>query len=331
LNDTYLAGSLPGPDLPVGGVSWQRAPKFQHRYRRHIILFALTLFSTSFAPSFAVLWQLPGYVLMRPSNIVPAVAVALSAFSPRLFLSGLQYSLPLLTILSAHEFGHYFLCRRYNVDATLPYFIPAPLPLTGTLGAVIRIREAFPSKRALFDIGIAGPIAGFVALLPFLYIGLGMSRIAPIPHNADILTFGDPLLLKALVWLRFGHIPAGSDVFIHPMAFAAWFGMLATALNLMPFGQLDGGHIVYAVVGRRSTLVSMATVVVAVLLATRSLSWIAPCVMMVAMAYFLGFGHPRVIDEDTSIGRGRALLAVFAVIMFILCFTPMPIQASFSK
>ena len=166
------------------------------------------------------------------------------------------YSVPLLAILTAHEFGHYFACRYYNVDATLPYFIPAPLPLTGTLGAVIRIREAFPSKRALFDIGVAGPIAGFVVLVPLLIWGISMSTVGPVPDGA--IYFGEPLLWKLLEWAFFGFIPAGSDVMLHPVGFAAWWGMLATALNLLPFGQLDGGHIMYARLGRYATRVSAA-------------------------------------------------------------------------
>ena len=305
--------------------------KFRHRYRTHIVLFVVTLFTTTFAPVFDPIWQVIPYVVMHPLKVVPAVIAVLQLFNLQLLLSGLWYSLPLLTILTAHEFGHYVFCRVYDVDATLPYFIPAPLPLTGTLGAVIRIRQAFPSKRALFDIGIAGPIAGFIALLPFLYIGLGLSRIAPIPESGPVLTFGDTLLLKALVWMRFGHIPPGSDVFIHPMAFAAWFGMLATALNLMPFGQLDGGHIVYAALGRRSVYVSMVTVAAALILASRSISWVAPAIMMMAMAYFLGFGHPRVVDESAPLGRGRLALALLAVVIFVLCFTPVPIQMLFKK
>ena len=167
------------------------------------------------------------------------------------YIFGLWYSLPLLLILGAHEFGHYWYCRKHDVDATLPYFLPAPVPLTGTFGAVIRIKEAFPSTRALFDIGVAGPIAGFVVLLPFLYWGVGMSAAVKFPESADLIYFGEPLLFKAMAWLRFGTLPQGFDVVLHPMGFAAWFGMLATAMNLLPFGQLDGGHIAYAVFGAR--------------------------------------------------------------------------------
>ena len=168
--------------------------------------------------------------------------------------AGLWYSIPVLTILSAHEFGHYFACRYYNVDATLPYFLPAPLPLTGTLGAVIRIHEAFPRSARLFDIGVAGPIAGFVALVPLLILGMTHVAVGPVPDGA--LYFGEPLLWKLLEWWFFGMIPAGIGRHAPSAGFAAWWGMLATALNLLPFGQLDGGHIMYASLGRRASLVS---------------------------------------------------------------------------
>jgi membrane-associated protease RseP (regulator of RpoE activity) len=305
--------------------------KFQHRYRTHLLLFGLTLFTTSFAPAFDFFWSAVIYGLTHPLKLFPALAAGLSVFSPRIFVAGLSYSLPLLAILGAHELGHYFLCRRYNVDATLPFFIPLPLPPTGTLGAVIRIREAFPSKRALFDIGVAGPIAGFLMLLPFLFIGISLSPLVRMTDPRIGLHLGDPLLVQAFVKLRYGTVPAGYDVLLHPMAFAAWWGMLATALNLMPFGQLDGGHIVYSILGRRASYASVATVATAALLTFRSLSWASVTIMMLVMAFFLGVRHPRIIDEDTPLDGKRRLVALFAVIMFILCFTPVPIQTFFGK
>ncbi|HET9371681.1 MAG TPA: site-2 protease family protein, partial [Vicinamibacterales bacterium] len=202
---------------------------------------------------------------------------------------------------------------------------PPMIFLTGTFGAVIRIREAFPSKKALFDIGVAGPIAGFVALVPFLYLGLKYSQMLPVPAG-DILYFGEPLGLQALAWLRFGTRPEGMDIFLHPMGMAAWFGMLATALNLLPFGQLDGGHIMYALLGKRAASVSALTLLVAVFLTTRSLSWLVFTAMMIFMALTMGLRHPRVLDEDEPVGAGRAAIAIFAVVMFVLCFTPVPVE-----
>ena len=204
-------------------------------------------------------------------------------------LHGLWYAIPILVILTCHEFGHYIACRIHDVDATLPYFLPMPfLPLTGTLGAVIKIKESFPSKKALFDIGVAGPIAGFVALIPFLIYGVAHSTIIHVDPNDGAVWLGEPLLFKAVSWLVFGAIPEGYSINMHPMGFAAWFGLLATALNLFPIGQLDGGHISYAVLGRRSTLVTLTAVVCLVGLSFVSSSWIVWTVLTVGM--LLAFG-----------------------------------------
>jgi len=287
--------------------------KFQHRYGLHIVLFLATLLTATAAGNPA------------PEGVPWSVWL-------RFLPAGLWYSLPILIILGCHEFGHYFYCRKHNVDATLPFFLPAPPPLlTGTFGAVIRIREPFPSKRALFDIGVAGPIAGFVALLPFLYWGVQWSVVGPRPVNPQfMLEFGEPLLFKALSYAHFGPIPAGSEVYLHGTGFAAWFGMLATALNLLPFGQLDGGHISYAVVGRRSWMVSLATLAVTILLLIfQSFSWLSMAIVMLAMAWFLGLRHPPVADEGEPLDPVRKGIAFGALVMFVLCFTPVPIQTLF--
>ena len=245
-----------------------------------------------------------------------------------LAVSGLWYSVPILLILGAHEFGHYFACRYYQVDASLPYFLPMPILLTGTLGAVIRIRQPLPGKRALFDIGIAGPIAGFVVAIPVLMLGMYLSNVVAIPptFSGPIYEFGEPLLFKAAAWLQFGSVADGSTVNMHPMVFAAWFGLLATALNLFPIGQLDGGHISYAVLGHRSVFVTLGMVLCLVGLTFWSISWIVWTILTVAMLFAFGPRHPRVWDEDLPLNRTRLWLAVFAVVMFILCFTPAPLE-----
>ena len=286
-------------------------PKFQHRYTIHIVLLLLTLVTATLRPAWEAL----------TAGVLPTPAF----FSWPVIVAGLWYAVPVLIILGAHEFGHYGFCRRHDVDATLPYFLPAPLPITGTFGAVIRIRQAFPSKRALFDIGVAGPIAGFVALLPFLYFGVTMSQVMPTPAY-PVPYFGEPLLFKLVARLHFGVIPEGHDIFLHPMGVAAWVGMLATALNLLPFGQLDGGHLVYSVLGRRASWVSLGTIAVALGLTFRSPSWIFITVMMVTMAVLLGLRHPRVIDEDTPLDPGRRAVFVCAVVIFAVCFTPVPVE-----
>jgi membrane-associated protease RseP (regulator of RpoE activity) len=245
-------------------------------------------------------------------------------------LHGLWYSVSILAILGCHELGHYYACRYYRVDASRPYFLPMPFLLTGTLGAFIRIRAPIPGKRALFDIGIAGPIAGFIVALPLLLIGMHMSTIVRVPpdFSGQVYELGEPLLFKAAEWLTFGTIADGYSVNMHPMAFAAWFGMLATALNLFPIGQLDGGHISYAVLGRRSTVVTMVMVLCLIGLTFVSTSWLVWTVLTVVMLLAFGPNHPRTVDEEIPLDADRLWLAAFAVLMFVLCFTPSPIQPS---
>ena len=246
--------------------------------------------------------------------------------SPILTPQGLWYSATILAILGAHEFGHYWTCRYYGVDVSLPYFIPAPIVLTGTLGAFIRIRQAIRTKPMLFDIGVAGPIAGFVVAVPALLIGLWLSRPIPLPADFSGLSLGEPLLFQATSWLIWGPTPDGYSINLHPMAFAAWFGLLATALNLFPIGQLDGGHIAYAVFGRRSTLITFTMVGISVLLTFWSRSWIVWTIMLIAMLVMFGPRHPRTMDEDVPLDPGRLAIAAAALIMFVLCFTPAPIE-----
>jgi membrane-associated protease RseP (regulator of RpoE activity) len=282
---------------------------------RHLVLFAATLLMTTFVGT-------AHYYGFQAD---------FSAEVPRLsgwtvYLNGLWYSLAILGILGAHEMGHYVACRYYRVDASLPYFLPAPFLLTGTLGAFIRIRQPIPNKRELFDIGIAGPIAGFLVAVPVLLLGVSLSHVVRIPPGFQGLELGEPLLLKALMWLNFGSPPDGFSVNLHPTAFAGWFGLLATALNLFPLGQLDGGHISYAVLGRRSTQVTYGTLICLVGLSFVSSSWIVWTVLTAGMLFAFGPRHPRTYDEDMPLDTGRRWLAAFAVLMFVLCFTPAPIS-----
>jgi membrane-associated protease RseP (regulator of RpoE activity) len=288
--------------------------KFRDRVWLHVTLFVLTFLTTTLMGADSYLKFLSEF--NRRS-------VSLTWMT---LVDGLWYSLTILVILGCHEFGHYYFCRRYNVDASLPYFIPFPLAFTGTLGAVIRIREPFPTRTVLFDIGVAGPIAGFLVLVPALFIGMSMSQVLPEPTGPGFVNMGEPVLFKLAAWLTFGTLPPGMTINMHPMVLAAWFGMLATALNLLPFGQLDGGHITYATLGRWSTPLSLATVGSAIVMTYNSTSWAFMTLMMLIMLFLLGPRHPRVIYEHEPLGRGRSLIAVFALAMFILCFTPVPID-----
>lgn len=289
-------------------------PRFEHRYGVHALLLLATLATTTVVGALH-------YAAFESAFETRPIHLSLG-----LLVRGLWYSGTLLAILGAHELGHYFMCRYHQVDATLPYFLPAPLPLTGTVGAFIRIREMFPNKRVLFDIGVAGPLAGFAVLVPALVWGLRLSEVAVLPEDFEGLSLGEPPLFRLVTWLVWGPIPDGASVNLHPMAFAAWFGLIATALNLLPFGQLDGGHIAYAVLGRRATGVSLATVVLAVGLTFVSQSWLIVAVMMLVMLVTIGARHPRVLDEDEPLDPARQWLAAAAAVILVLCFTPAPIE-----
>ena len=289
------------------------------------------------APEHLVLPEPPGFVQRRKFDhglairpivlfLLTVVTTTTSGCTALPSIDGAFYALAILTILGAHEFGHYFACRWHNVDCTLPHFIPAPLlQLTGTLGAVIKIREPFPSRAALFDIGVAGPLAGFVTLLPFLIGGVMLSEVTPLSPGEGTLILGEPLLFKAVARLIHGPLGEGMDIVIHPMGFGAWFGMLATALNLLPFGQLDGGHLSHAVFGRRSVWLSVGTLAVVIGLSFLATSWIAMAVMLAAMTWFVGLRHPSPYDDYTKLGPGRLIVAALALIVLIVCFTPVPI------
>jgi membrane-associated protease RseP (regulator of RpoE activity) len=281
----------------------------------HVMLLAATILSTTF-------WGQAHYASFISDFGVHPVTLSSSA----LLLRGVWYSGTILSILGCHELGHYLACRYYDVDASLPFFLPFPLALTGTLGAFIRIREPIPSKRMLFDIGIAGPIAGFLVAVPALFLGLWMSNVAVFPSGMDGLELGEPLLFKLVSWLFWGTIPDGSSVNLHPVAFGAWFGLLATALNLIPVGQFDGGHISYAVLGRKSSHVTVVMIACTAALSFISVNWLVWTAIAVAMLFLFGRHHPRTFDEDVPLDPARRWLALFAVVIFILCFTPVPIE-----
>ena len=277
----------------------------------HLCLFFATVFTTMYVGSFHYASFMSDF-----ATDIPSVS----------FIQGAWYSFTILAILGTHEFGHYFACRYYGVDASLPYFLPAPLPLTGTVGALIRIRQPIPTKRILFDIGAAGPIAGFIVAVPALFLGLQLSRLVPLPEDFVGMTLGEPLLFQLAAWVVFGDAPSGYTINLHPMGLAAWLGLLITALNLFPIGQLDGGHISYATFGPRSTTITLCAAVTVVGLAFFSLSWLFWALLIVLMIVFLGPRHPKISDEYVPLDPTRRWLAAGTVAIFALCFTPAPIE-----
>lgn len=318
--------AAPSPPIPGGLLEgWELLRRrTRPRYWLHLGLLLLTLGSTTMVGAGLSHAFYSGQPFRVETDLV---ALAHALRDPAYVLSGLPFSLTLLAILFAHEMGHYLACVRYGVDASLPYFLPAPT-LIGTLGAFIRIRSPIYSKRILFDIGIAGPIAGFLVALPALVLGLAMSTVIRLPPTLPTGTYelGEPLLFKGVTWLIWGTVPDGYSVNMHPVAFAAWFGLLATALNLFPIGQLDGGHISYAVLGSRSSHVTVVTVITAMILSYFSASWVVWTLLTIAMLFLFGRHHPRTWDEEIPLDPTRKWLALFALVLFVLCFSPAPIE-----
>src|SRR5262245_13536622 len=285
---------------------------------RHVVLFILTFVSTTFAGAFFY-----SSYASELGNASPTLSLA------TMLLHGLWYSGSVLAILGAHEFGHYFACRYYGVDASLPYFIPLwlplPVPMPGTLGAVIRIRQPIASKRQFFDIGIAGPIAGFLVILPVLAIGVSQSTVVTLPEDFTGWQLGEPLLFRLAAQRFHGTLAKGQSLNVHPAAWAAWFGLLATALNLCPVSQLDGGHISYAVFGRISSTITLIVTAGMIGLTIYSGGYLLWTILVVIMLYVMGRHHPRTSDESEPLDPARLWLAAFAAAILVVSFTPIPL------
>ena len=240
---------------------------------------------------------------------------------PQLLLAGVPFAFTLIGILLAHELGHFFACRYYGISASYPYFLPAPT-LIGTLGAFIRIRSPIYNRKALFDVGLAGPVVGFLFAIPALAIAIFYSRVVPFSDAHSSIVFGQPLAMRLLVAVLRPGVPPG-DLLLHPVGRAAWVGLFATALNLLPGGQLDGGHILYSVASKYHRKITLA---VALLLIPLGLffwkGWILWSVLLLA----IGFRHPPLLNRWEQLDRTRLIWAAVAVLMFILCFMPMPVM-----
>ena len=267
-------------------------------------------------------------------NLLLLVVTTISVF----FAGGPRLAGGLIAILLAHELGHYVACRLYRVDATLPFFIPAlwvpigagiglvPIPFVGTFGAVIRMRSRIPHRAALFDIGIAGPLAGFAVCLVVLVLGVLEAQIIARPEAGDpsFLMFGDPLLLQWAVTALRGEIPEDQSLLLGPFGLAAWFGLFVTALNLIPIGQLDGGHVTYALFRRRAAIISRIGSWVCLLLVYFGPNWLLWSLLL----RVLGRKHPPTDDDEAPLGRGRVMVGVLGLFVFAVCFVPDPIAFS---
>ncbi|MGH7907110.1 MAG: site-2 protease family protein [Candidatus Binataceae bacterium] len=284
----------------------------------NIALFLLTWLTTTMAGAYMAGAD---FSLARPLGSATALE------------SGLSFSIPLMLILLAHEFGHYLFARRHDVDTSLPYFIPAPFPsffLIGTFGAFIRMRSLPRSRRVMFDIGAAGPWFGMLLAVPAVIIGLHYSSIAPLNQSGGGLELGNSILFLGLSKWILGVDPNAVNVNLSPIAFAGWLGFFVTTLNLLPSGQFDGGHVIYALFGRRHRMISRLAVAFCVLMVIVPLilgknywgGWLLWAVLLI----FLGLGHPTTLDADTPLDSRRRIAAWLTVVLFIITFSPVPLS-----
>lgn len=234
------------------------------------------------------------------------------------FLEGIEFSIAIMAIIGTHETAHFLAARKHNVKATLPYFIPAPT-LIGTFGAVINVKSAIPNKNALFDLGVSGPIAGFIVTIPVLIIGFLISSVAPM-QNVDIQIIPSPLMY---IVTQFASpvIPEGYGIVFNPLLLAGWVGIIITMLNLMPVAFLDGGHVSRSLFGERiHVYLSIAGIIITLLL-----GWI-PMTILMAFILFMSKRHPGALDNVSKLSRNRKILSVVMVIIFILCLSPIPVS-----
>jgi membrane-associated protease RseP (regulator of RpoE activity) len=304
-------------------------PRPRQRYWLHILLFLATVFTTLVVGSrmeYNFQHGRPAFSLS--DDDLPFFPARWALEQPSRLLLGLPFASTLLLILMSHEMGHYLYCVYYGVNATLPFFIPAPT-LIGTLGAFIRIRSPIRSRTALFDIGIAGPIAGFIVATTVLVFALPLSKTIPPGAVAPDVQLGYPLIFRLVAgMLSFAGVHEGSsllqDMYLHPTAIAAWVGMFATALNLLPGGQLDGGHIVFSIAPRAHKQVSRLTILALIPMALYLWAgWLVWAILL----RISGMRHPIVAEWPEVIG-GRRWLAVFAMIMLVLTLAPAPFAHS---
>ena len=267
----------------------------------------------------------PGEAAPRPARArrrwVPALLFVATCLST-LLVGGPVFAVAVMTILTAHELGHFLQARRYGVPASFPYFIPMPLSPVGTMGAVIVMRSRVADVRALFDIAITGPLAGLVPAVAFTLIGLPLSTVVTRTEAQNIFFLGEPLLFRFFSRLTFGSLPPDQDVLLHPLAYAGWVGIFITALNLIPVGQLDGGHILYALLRRKAHRVAIVLLVAAAAGIVAFGYWGWSLLFLLLLVF--GPLHPPTADDDLPLGPVRVLLGWLTLLFLVVGFTPEP-------
>ena len=279
-------------------------PPKKNGIRIHVILFLATVLTTTAVGSF-----------MSGHN----------PFSGFDIIYGFPFSLTLLTILGVHEFAHYFAARKWNIDVTLPYFIPAPFIPIGTFGAVIRMKSSIPNRKALVDVGASGPIAGFIVAVIASISGLYLSEVKEVISTGSepFMTLGESLIFKFMSYLVIGPLPENFDVYLHPVAFAGWIGLFVTALNLIPVGQLDGGHVLFALSPRIHEMIRKIRIPILLLM---GMTFWEGWYVWAVLSLMFGRNHPYPNRMEYSVGPVRTGFALAALIIFILCMTPTPIM-----
>ncbi|MBN1996986.1 site-2 protease family protein [candidate division KSB1 bacterium] len=229
-----------------------------------------------------------------------------------------------MSILLAHEMGHYLMCRQYGVPATLPFFIPMPkINPFGTMGAIIQMKGAIPNRKALFDIGAAGPIAGLILSIPAIYIGMQHSEMIEASQMDGYgLVLGESLMFKAIAYLAVGRVPENYDTILHPLAYAGWAGLFVTSLNLLPIGQLDGGHIMYSLLGKKSNKTNLAFLVILASMIVYFPGW----AVLFGLLLIFGRRHPAPVNDVTPLDVKRRILGILVFIIFLMSFTPVPLK-----
>lgn len=257
----------------------------------------------------------------KPFPRVPLLLFLLTIVST-MFAGGVAYSASILAILLTHEMGHFLTAKRHGIPATLPYFIPIPFTFFGTMGALIRMDGRRATRKQLFDVGVAGPLAGALVAIPLSVIGIRMSEVVEAGNAGGAIALGDSILFAGLQRLVHGPLPEGSTLLLHPVAFAGWAGLYVTALNLLPVGQLDGGHVLYGLFGRKAAKISLVALVAFTVIAlTVYRYWL----VFVFLILYLGYRHPAMQDEEADLGGVRRAIGFATLALFLLAFTPVPI------
>ena len=293
-NDMEQIGYLPGIDRHDGGYILritEKRPVGKSKHHINVILFIITIATTIYA----------GYI-----------------FGGGSIFDGIAFSIAIMAIIGTHETAHYFAARKYGVNATLPYFIPAPT-LIGTFGAVINVKSPIPNKNALFDLGASGPLAGIIITVPVLFIGILLSTVAPLKTGSII--FNPPLLMSIIAYFAVPTVPDGYMLQIHAVAFAGWVGIVVTMLNLMPVAFLDGGHISRSIFNQKiHKIISLLGIII-----TLVLGWI-PMAVLMAIIMFMTKEHQGALDNVSKLSKSRKILSILLIFVFILCLAPVPVS-----